>query len=332
MIDNIEDFFKFVNERQNVFMRRFNDGRGHPWTKDNAIANYHYTNVYRELDRGTVFYIKYIAHNKAPPFGPWHDFKIFSTIMYRIFNKIETYSAITQDLIYEEKGWDKEIVTKTLQKIDDACMPIFTNAFMVTGSVYPGMTKSDQMVKALDEIWQQRDDIIDMCKFSSTLEDVWMQLQAYPGIGPFLAYEIVCDLMYAKILPFTEDDWVNVGPGAKKGLWEIWPQLDESEMVKEISFLRNSQRDYLDTLGFRYLNNWDIDHFDSRQKELTLRNIEHSLCEYSKYKRAQRGERMKRKWHGVTPDDGWYRHALYDLYGVGKPYNIATPLLAGEIN
>ncbi len=81
--------------------------------------------------------------------------------------------------------------------------------------------------------------------------------------------------MSSKVVPFDEDNWVNVGPGAKIGSDLIFPDRKITPYEQVVHRLRYSQKENFKRLGldFKYLDG----------KELTLRNIEHSLCEYGKY-------------------------------------------------
>src|ERR1700747_1279568 len=99
-MDNVEKFFNFINERHNIFLSRF-DNYEQIYSFDPYITQFHYTNVYRELDRGTVWYIMNIAKRGHDGMG-----KFFDSLIYRIFNKIETYEAIEK--LRPSWIWDKQ--------------------------------------------------------------------------------------------------------------------------------------------------------------------------------------------------------------------------------
>src|SRR3989304_5814656 len=101
--DRVEDFFSFINRRHRAFLNRFDDTfETSLWTPDPYIVNYHYTNVYRELDRGTVYYIQFIAKDESEE----GDKKLFATLVYRLFNKIETFEMLVKGL---HDGWSKDM-------------------------------------------------------------------------------------------------------------------------------------------------------------------------------------------------------------------------------
>ena len=52
--DPVKRLFAFANERHMIYRRR-EAGESPPWTADPILCNYRFTNVYRELDRVTIW-------------------------------------------------------------------------------------------------------------------------------------------------------------------------------------------------------------------------------------------------------------------------------------
>jgi len=50
--ESLDLFWQFIAERQKVWYRRVVEGRPAPWTDDDILQEYRFTNVYRELDPG----------------------------------------------------------------------------------------------------------------------------------------------------------------------------------------------------------------------------------------------------------------------------------------
>ena len=56
--ENVSDFFKFMHSRHMAWHRRFIlKLPKEQWTKNKILIQYKYTNVYRQLDRGTLWAI-----------------------------------------------------------------------------------------------------------------------------------------------------------------------------------------------------------------------------------------------------------------------------------
>ena len=80
-----------------------------------------------------------------------------------------------------------------------------------------------------------------------------------------------------KIVSFDENEWTCLGPGAKAGLRKIFEVKSESEeltLTKHLTKIMSYCFKSLE-LNFPYFLN----------RKLTLKNIEHALCEYDKYYR-----------------------------------------------
>jgi hypothetical protein len=123
-------------------------------------------------------------------------------------------------------------------------------------------------------------------------------IKSLPYWYQFLAYEIYCDLDYfsPKIMRFGQDDYVALGPGAITGAMLIFPgKVDKKEDVREIIYhLRDNQEEY-----FRMFRMTDFPYLEGNK--LSLREIEHSLCELSKYwKMKNNVGKQRQKFSPIT--------------------------------
>ncbi len=308
----VHRFWQFVAERHDMFIRRFGQQLPPPWTNDPYLARGHFTNVYRELDRGTRYLI-----TKILPWATEHPADtFFSVVVYRFFNLISTYEFLTsrgwsvahKGQVLERlplmsvKYWHRGGVrsggiTYALVKRQKAGHRVFTGAYMINSTgARPGIGgKVEVVMKRLDHVWKHLGDIRGAVLAAASMEAAHKELCRIPGVAAFNAYELVVDMCYNQaILPFSENDWVNPGPGAIKGLQEIYGQRltrwDAQEAIKALCSLQRTDQ-----------QNAGVELHGPR---LTLRNVEHSLCEYSKYCRMQRGERPKRTYKpGPYSDD-----------------------------
>jgi hypothetical protein len=297
-IHHHNQFWYFVDERQHIFYKRFVLEKKQPWTKDKTMRQFFFTNVYRQLDRGTLYLTKEIyPHLRGS--GAEAD-ALFSTLIYRLFNHIPTWTHMM--MMYEAHyfvlgGWKWKEVAKELKRWRKKGNQVFTSAFTVTGNPFGGFPdKIDNICWLIDKLqdilgeenpegfpyWQR---IME----SSSMERAFNRVKKLPGFGAFLAYEIVIDLNYYKGDYWGEDTFVNPGPGARRGINHIFPKIRSVEDYKQaMDVLRRKQREYLPA-KFPYT--------DRVPRLLTLRNIEHSLCEYQKYvkrKENKRGGRARK--------------------------------------
>ncbi len=116
--------------------------------------------------------------------------------------------------------------------------------------------------------------------YNQSLEAVWERLKLLPMIGPFIAYEIACDLRFTPLLSGATDinTWANLGPGAVRGLKRLGMKPTVQSMVELYGLAINEEM-----VGHHVFPHNDGD------PPFELREIEHSLCEFDKYQRVKTG-------------------------------------------
>lgn len=273
-----DQFWTFMYDRQMVWYKRFKISQPAPWTDDPILRQYKFTNVYRELDRGTIYLLDNIIGSEDVQ-GPAID-QVFNTIMYRMFNRIETWEAIKKYQI----PWKRGNMHKHLRALADHGRAIYTDAHMVCAyEGFPGDNKLDRIMWAFDQMAPEMPDIFNMIITSKSLGPIHKRLTEFKGLGPFLAYEIAVDISYAPWNNLSEDEWVNPGPGCQRGLRKIFPDMALKDCAWMIKVLRQAQTKEFARLGLPFME------IAYKGRELTLRNIEHCLCEFFKYAKALDG-------------------------------------------
>ena len=84
-----DTLWRFAAERQEVFFRKW-AGSNPPWTDDQIIARHKFTNPYRASDRVSQYLIRnviYQGDQSAPEV-------FFRTILFKLFNKVETWDLL----------------------------------------------------------------------------------------------------------------------------------------------------------------------------------------------------------------------------------------------
>jgi hypothetical protein len=293
-------FWTFIYERQEIFKRRYIEKKPDPWTEDWILRDYKFTNVYRELDRGTIYYIKNVlipAEINLNIKRQWEQM-VMDTLVYRHFNHIPTWEAVG-GLLHAREWRKMEVALQQLPQV-------YTNAHNVTGFQWAGsVQKTVNSMYLVQNLWSDNIETIaaELYKRKDNMGSTWEYLTKHvSGLGGFTAYEVVVDFSYSSLTGYTDDDWVNPGPGCRRGLNRIYPGLGNNleECREKIKWLRMSQRQWFKDYGLPF--------FFWQGKELTLRNIEHSLCEFSKYMKAYNREGRPR--NNFTPCD-WDRELTY---------------------
>ena len=254
------DFNNYMIERHSIYERR-DEGQAYPWTDDPILKEYSFCNVYRELDRVTIW----IRENWREPYAD-HPNLPFAMAMARQINWPDTLEEIGFP-----EHWNPERIKAIMQGRLNRKEKVYTGAYMLTGTL--GGTKVEQTIdKILTPLYEMPPRII-----NNSLEETWKRYLPYPGFSGFMAYEVVTDLRHTKHLENAEDimTWANPGPGAKRGLNRIHGRELEKSIPK--SQLISEMKELLDLCNMAPL-------------PLEMRDIEHCLCEFDKYERVRLGQ------------------------------------------
>jgi hypothetical protein len=92
---------------------------------------------------------------------------------------------------------------------------IFTDAHKV-GGLRPYIENMDELYEANGrKVTKVSQEIFKYCR-NKDLKSCFQAVENLKGVGPFTAWQVVCDLMESQCLkPCTENDWVELGPGAQ---------------------------------------------------------------------------------------------------------------------
>ncbi len=283
----VERYFDWINERHAIYVRK-QRGDPWPWTDDEILQTYKFTNVFRELDTVTVW----IRENWREPFS-MHPRLYFNLGLARQFNWPDTleflgYSADVNDEIEGTSIWAPQWMTAELEGLQQRNGKIFTGAYMIHGrqddpSGKKYTSKIQYMLEfVLDSVWNAEEPDW----YSMTLQQAhewWMQ---FYGFGHFIAYEVVTDMRHTRYLYNAPDimTWANPGPGAMRGLHRI---NDRHKFGRKLRGLYPREW-YIEQM--QVLLGMSDNYLEDHVPSLEMRDIEHTLCEFDKYERVRNGE------------------------------------------
>jgi len=279
----LDKFWYWIRERHSIYLKR-KSGAEWPWTKDKILRNYKFTNVFRQLDRVTQEWLNRFCNLLGKGKGMKDGDILFHCCMFRLFNWPETYDALYYGGM--NKNWNLNAALEILRiRKEEDHEQIFTGAYII-----PSGGRSDPkfqvIAEALDYVHRKRHEFAKSIRKHRTMEHCVELLQEVPTIGGFIAYEIACDLRHTRILSDALDinSWANPGPGAKRGIHRLLNGSADWD---------GKRPDYI--AAMRELLKLGI-HGDAPPEVLKaewpfeMREIEHSLCEFDKMRRVQRGE------------------------------------------
>jgi hypothetical protein len=258
------NFWEFIQERINIYTRR-QKGDPWPWTDDLILQRYYFCNIFREWDKTTEWFVRNLRSR--------YEFDkrvIMATVIFRWFNRIETGQTLLENDLYEH--WDSVKAKELLR----SRVPVVTGAYII--KTPNNMTKLDGVCWCIDQMWEHKQTVEDcIAMYPRSLEWQWRSIQNYPYMGPFMAYEVITDLRHTQYGMHASDiyTWANPGPGAKRGLSYIFPEAVGPRL------------DLMQKLLYASTTTLPGYHFE-------MRDIEHALCEYAKYRNAIEGKKLKR--------------------------------------
>jgi hypothetical protein len=278
--DPIKRFIAFIIERECIRLKRFNEDPW-PWTDDEILQQYRFTNVHREDDAVSKHYQSTIRnrYQDSPLVIP-------GTVLYRWFNRPSTCDALFNEPDFDKSSrFEHYMGTGNLKFLYDCINnlppPHVTGAFIITGK--PGYKKSLGVLEYFHEWCNNR-----------PIEEQWNKWKKNPpllselyewvdgdGLGSFMRGQIVADLKY---LPFMENvadwwNWATPGPGSLRGLNIVLdkPMFDswsKNEWLVQLIRLSDIVTPVLEREGISRLHNQDL---------------QNCLCEFSKYTKVVRG-------------------------------------------
>jgi len=269
-------FWYWINERHAIYLSRA-AGNPKPWTSDGILRSFKFTNVFRQLDRGTEWLTANVIepHRHDPA-----DLLFFNVAWYRMFNWTGTGA-----LLGWRTEWDQAAVALQLKATLAAGGQVFTGAHIVRSAF--GMPKIDSIVAVCADLYEARADVVRIAASEHRLQAVFERLIEVDYVGGFMGYEIVTDLRHTPLLDDAIDinTWANVGPGALRGLRRLYPGMPGKDGLQAMVGLLEQSRAGV----------------GRHVPPLELRDIEHSLCEFDKYCRVLFGEGKPR---GVYQGEG----------------------------
>ncbi len=122
---SVEGFFDFMKERHQIYLRR-EAGQPAPWTDDPWLQQYKFCNVYRELDKGTVW----VARNVREPLFREPGLLVANVALARLYNWIPTLQRL--GLPIEQWNTDKRASAEIQLEYEMRLgTKVFTDAYLI---------------------------------------------------------------------------------------------------------------------------------------------------------------------------------------------------------
>lgn len=268
-----DSYWYLAAERQRMFMRYLLQEL--PYTKDPILAEYRFTNAYRASDRVSQFLIQNVIYEGETN----ADELFFRTILFRLFNKIETWQLLVSALgEITWKGYRFEDYDRVLTHALEAQERIYSAAYIMPSRsrTLRSPRKHRNHLRLLELMMnEEAPNRLTDCKRAS---DSFSLLRSYPMIGDFLGYQFLTDLNYGPLLTFSEDEFVIPGPGARSGIRKCFSDMAGLTDADVIRLVKDSQEQEFKVRGIDFLSLWG--------RPLHLIDCQNLFCEVDKYARV----------------------------------------------
>jgi hypothetical protein len=270
----LTDLVYFINERLHIYEQK-ESGKSKPYTDDQILCNFRFCNIYRELDRQTVFY-----HELLKPLEGNVEEWLLNMLFCRSICNTETVQEIGKLTFYSENN------DKALQKLRSLESPKYGTAYIFPISVIQKSkwnTRELFFCKYYPTVIKKMAAIINTFSKISVTEALAQILPVFGFNLKFLWTEVLIDIAYQfpdKIDLFRR---FPIGPGALPTLRRI---NSHSEHEQTNLSLVGVLDDKLNLLTI-----------DGKKVILSAENWEGIGCEYRKYTNLKLGNGRKRLYH-----------------------------------
>ena len=270
-----DTYWKFATKRQEVFFNRLYE-RESPWTDDEIIQKYKFTNAYRASDRVSQFLIRNIIYNDEH-YSP--EDQCFRILFFKLFNKIETWEYIKAaigEITYSSYNYDR--YNQLLMKKINSNERIYSAAYiMPSGKSYFGNEKKHQNNLKLLE-YMMESGLPQQIAKAKSLKELYEVLLSYPTLGTFLAFQFAIDINYSELCDFSEMSFVVAGPGAKNGIRKCFGDTKGYDYEDVIRYVAEKQEEEFEKRGLQFKSLFG--------RELQLIDCQNLFCETDKYARV----------------------------------------------
>lgn len=272
-----DTYWKFAFERQETFFNRLK-GFHFPWSDDEIINKYKFTNVYRATDRVSQYLIKNVIYNVKLPNSPKEI--LFRILLFKLFNKIETWELLSSKLgILTWEDYNFKKYDNILRNTIESGKRIYSAAYiMPSGQSYFGYERKHSNHLKLIELMIKRETHEQLAS-AKKMQNAFELIKGFPGLGDFLAYQLLIDINYSPILNFSESEFVVPGPGAKGGISKCFKSLGGLNEVEVIKVMTDRQELEFERLGLKFQTLWG--------RRLQLIDCQNIFCEVDKYSRVK---------------------------------------------
>ena len=245
-----ELYWTFASRRQVAFEGRL-AGNDRPWSDDPILQTFKFFNVFRAVDRVSQYMIRDVAYASDESS---HADRVFQIVAFRTFSSIATWEGVRARLGAAPTLTD--LRSGRFERALDAVRAheggLYTGAFMLCANKAYGYDEKHRNHVALFRHMFGDGGLDETVRGANSLEVVVRAIEAFPLMGPFMAYQTAIDLNYSELVHFDEDDYTQAGPGAMRGLRKAFHDLGDHTPSEAIMWMVERQDEEFVRLGLPF--------------------------------------------------------------------------------
>lgn len=277
-------FYDYLNEREEIRLRK-EAGFSFPWTDDEILRTYKFTNVRRHHDR-TSMMLRDIFYNRR--YDEDRPTILMNCALFRYFGTWE---------FAQEVGWQKynDFDFEGIKSVAESRLAnkerVFTGAYVITNQGISAPKQEvvvDYFLKDLHAAVPKIIEIVDKTQSWKSVSQRMKQIGGFGGTG-FMTKEVLLDTTYTGFwanrseqqrfsYPCDWRTWTPIGPGALRGAARVlgldYETKVSERMATEVIMSLVEEQDSL----------WAHD------GDLVPTDIQFGLCEFDKYERVLHGQ------------------------------------------
>lgn len=274
----------WISEREAIREKK-EAGRPKPWTDDPWLRDYRWCNVCR-MDDKVSRWLR--AHWYTP--RATLRVRVVAAVLARMFNWPETLFHISGGTALHEWHYQRdEVIRDRLEAYRARGNKVFTGAYIINGA--QGGSKIAQVMRTVDLAWRAGDRLLD----TNSMEVTWENFMRLPGVGSFIAGQIVADLRFT-VKGKWEDRmvWAPIGPGSRRGMRRMLG-------LPAVGALTQAKFEYLLPPLWRAVMRQRTAAAVFEARSCEAMDLQNCLCEFDKYVRLRyEGGRVRNNYPGTT--------------------------------
>jgi hypothetical protein len=180
--------------------------------------------------------------------------RLFQIVAFRTFSNIRTWRDLR--VLLGGAPTVQQLISgafeQSLREIKSRNGGLYTGAFILCATKAYGFDEKHRNHVALFKHMFVEQNLAHTIWRANSLEQLVRSLEAFPLMGPFMAYQTAIDLNYSALIEFSENEYTQAGPGALRGLKKAFIDIGDYSPAETILWMTEQQDNEFERLGLPF--------------------------------------------------------------------------------